>query len=144
MILIFFIIFSLLQYFKMILRLQSSSAVLKNNQRNHGCWGQNLWRAMRSVALRTGTGGPGNLCGINGSGNRVRLLDRPLLANWWSFFSVKPWSFWVGFNKKTFSKVLVRLLWTQLGQSQKIKSNKNEVTIMSQTLRKASYIYYLT
>ena len=81
--------------------------------------GQNFWRVVRNEAVETGTGSHHNLCVISGSGNRLRLLDQPLLANWRSLFSVKPWSFRVDFNKKTFSKALVRLLWTQLETEQK-------------------------
>lgn len=97
-------------------------------------WGMPPWKL--------GIGGHSNLCGRNGPVNKLRLLDQPLLANWQSLFSVKSWHFWEGFNKKTFSKALVRLQWTQL----RTKPNypiQNWVTIMGQTLWKASYIYYL-
>lgn len=76
--------------------------------------GTHFSRTVRNVTLKTGIGGHRNLCGLSGPGNGLRLLDQPLFANCQSLLSVKPWRFWVGFNKKTFSKALVRLLWTLL------------------------------
>ena len=117
----FFVYLSFLSFrvFWNYFRLQASLTVLKKKPRELSMMGPNFWRVVRNEALKTGIGSHHNLCGINGSGNKLRLLDQPLLANWRSLFSVKPWSFRVDFNKKTFSKALVRLLWTQLGTEPK-------------------------
>lgn len=117
--LIFFLIYLSFQSSLKIFKTPAFFSCAKKMQANNVRLGQHFWRTVRNVPVETGIGGHSNLCSTNGPGNRLRFLDQPLLANWQSLFSVKFWHFWVGFNKKTFSEALIRLLWTQLGTEPK-------------------------